>query len=105
MPPCAAPYLIPSNVNRPTPTLSNLMTERQAAEYLTVSRAVMTVWRKQKIGPAYVQMNGRVCYRAEDLAIFVYDRIVKCGRVPSPRGSPRGPYKKRKVTTPSPSSI
>lgn len=59
-----------------TPT-QNLLTEKQAADFLNVARGTLTNWRSAGRGPVYTRIGSRIRYRLEDLVSFVENRMVQ----------------------------
>ena len=58
------------------PSLSTLLTTKQAAQQLGVSDGTLRRWRSERFGPTYVQQSPRnVRYRMEDLQRWVTDRV------------------------------
>lgn len=56
--------------------LSPLMTETQAAEYLSLTNRALQAWRCQGRGPRFVKISARaVRYRLEDLERWVEERL------------------------------
>lgn len=55
---------------------SPLMTETQAAEYLSLTNRALQAWRCQGRGPRFVKISARaVRYRLEDLERWVEERL------------------------------
>jgi len=55
---------------------SPLLTEVDAAEYLSLTRRALQAWRYQGRGPKYVKISARaVRYRPEDLESWVETRL------------------------------
>ena len=48
-----------------------LLTERQAAEFLTVRVKTLQAWRVRGRGPKFIKLGGSVRYRREDLEQFL----------------------------------
>ena len=58
-----------------TPTMPELLTERQAAQRLGVARGTMEAWRIRGRGPRFVKVGTRaIRYTVEDLAEFIGER-------------------------------
>ena len=66
-----------------------LMTERQAAQYLSLAPATLRKWRSDGVGPRYIRIRGGrlerggIRYRARDLD--------ECMELVEPSGRPGGP--------------
>lgn len=43
--------------------LPDVMTERQASQYMQISEKTLTKWRIQGIGPRFVKIGGLIRYR------------------------------------------
>lgn len=65
----------------PQERIPRLVNTRRAAEILGRSPATLKRWRYESVGPAYVEMEGRVRY---DVAVLI-DYINENTRVPSVR--------------------
>lgn len=65
----------------PQERIPRLVNTRRAAEILGRSPATLKRWRYEGVGPAYVEMEGRVRY---DVAVLI-DYINENTRVPSVR--------------------
>jgi predicted DNA-binding transcriptional regulator AlpA len=48
-----------------------LLTERQAAEFLTIRVKTLQAWRVRGRGPKFIKLGGSVRYRREDLEQFL----------------------------------
>jgi len=57
-------------------TSSTVLTTRQAAAYLGVSKVTLERWRMQGIGPRYVKHGRYVRYRLHDLERFFEENVV-----------------------------
>jgi len=64
-------------------TIRHLVNTRRAAEMLGRSPATLKRWRYEGVGPAYVEIEGRVSY---DVAVLV-EYINENTRVPSVRAA------------------
>lgn len=53
---------------------SRLLTVEEAALFLRYSASGLNKWRGSGAGPRYIRINGRVRYRASDLAAFVENK-------------------------------
>ena len=54
-----------------------LLTEAEAAEYLTVSVGAVRAWRGQETGPAYVKVGAAVRYRPAALDRWLESQTVE----------------------------
>ncbi len=68
-------------VNSDPQRLPRLVNTRKAAEILGRSPATLKRWRYEGVGPAYVEMEGRVSYDVEVLIEYINENT----RVPSVR--------------------
>lgn len=50
---------------------SRLMTEAEAADFLSCSQKALQKWRCCGIGPSYVKLNRAVRYRIQDLLAYI----------------------------------
>jgi predicted site-specific integrase-resolvase len=48
-----------------------LLTTRQAGEYLHVSPATLATWRSRGKGPAYIRIGGAIRYHIQDLESYL----------------------------------
>ena len=61
---------------RASKRLSPLLTETEAAEYLSLTKRALQAWRCQGRGPRFVKISARaVRYRLEDLEGWVEGRL------------------------------
>jgi len=51
--------------------MSKLLTTEEAANFLTVKKNTLEIWRSQGKGPDFVKVGRCVRYRAEDLESYV----------------------------------
>lgn len=60
--------------------MSELMTSKEATEYLSLKHNILTVWRHQKVGPPYLKMGpgkkGSVRYSRAALDEWLKTRTV-----------------------------
>jgi hypothetical protein len=57
-----------------TLTMSPIMTEREAADYLKVGHSSLMRWRREGIGPKFIRLSPRrIAYRLTDLHEFLRD--------------------------------
>jgi helix-turn-helix protein len=66
--------------HRSSPT--NLLTERQAAEWLHHSLSTLRRWRRAGHGPNFVRFGRMILYRAEDLESFITTHLSTQGTAP-----------------------
>ncbi len=66
--------------HRSSPT--NLLTERQAAEWLHHSLPTLRRWRRAGRGPNFVRFARMILYRAEDLESFITTHLSTQGTAP-----------------------
>lgn len=52
-----------------------LLTEQEAAEWLTVSVPTLRAWRAQRRAPNFVKLGAAVRYRPEELKKFIEENI------------------------------
>ncbi len=52
-------------------TESMVVTEAEAAKILSVSRAALRRWRREKRGPSFLRVERCIRYRAEDLRAYL----------------------------------
>lgn len=65
----------PTNVR---PDLNNVITEKDAARYLSRSRSFLRIARMHGRGPAYVRLGTRaIGYRLSDLDSYLEARVVR----------------------------
>ena len=64
--------------------MRQLLTEREAAEFLDLQPATLRHWRVQERGPLYYRIGGAIRYHRTDLEDFLR------GRPPRGLYSPRG---------------
>jgi excisionase family DNA binding protein len=57
-----------------------LLTEAEAAEYLSVSHSTIIRWRKQRKGPAVTRLAGIVRYSVDELDAFIERNTENEGR-------------------------
>jgi hypothetical protein len=55
---------------------SDLVNEKQAAEYLGIKPATLRAWRNQSIGPRYLKIGKCVKYSINDLQSYVKEQTV-----------------------------
>jgi len=60
----------------PMPAAKNLMTEREAAQYLNVSHRTLQAYRNKLIGPPWKKLEGHVRYDQADLEQWVNESTV-----------------------------
>lgn len=67
--------------------MPELLTTREAAEYLRQSESTLAHWRVAGTGPRTVRIGRRVLYRRDDLAEFVEksEHSMRCHRVETVR--------------------
>lgn len=58
-------------------TIPKLLTEKEAAEFLSVSQGTLRNYRYMHIGPNYVKIGRRICYKPEDLQRYVEEHYVR----------------------------
>ncbi len=63
-------------------TKSDLMTTREAADYLRLKQQTLHNWRCLGSGPNFVKLGSRVLYRRSDLDQYL-DRQTRAGALPS----------------------
>ena len=51
--------------------MSSLLTEGDVAERLRVSLASVRRWRLEQRGPQFIKVGSLVCYRPEDLEVWL----------------------------------
>jgi len=54
--------------------MRELITERDAAEFLAVQPATLRHWRVRERGPVYYRIGGAIRYRLSDLEDYLYER-------------------------------
>ncbi len=55
-----------------------LLTEREAADFLSTPARTLGYWRAVRKGPAFIKLNQRrVRYRLDDLEAFIAERRVE----------------------------
>ena len=60
----------------PNPRMAPLLTETEAAEYLSLTNRALQAWRCQGRGPRFVKISARaIRYRLSDLEAWVEDRL------------------------------
>ena len=60
------------------PELNNVITEKDAARYLSRSRSFLRIARMHDRGPAYVRLGTRaIGYRLRDLDAYLDARVVR----------------------------
>ena len=60
------------------PELNNVITEKDAARYLSRSRSFLRIARMHDRGPAYVRLGTRaIGYRLKDLDSYLEARVVR----------------------------
>jgi hypothetical protein len=52
-------------------TKSIVFTEAEAAKMLSVSRAALRRWRREKRGPSFLRIERCIRYRSEDLCAYL----------------------------------
>ena len=52
-------------------TDQTLLTTRETAAYIRVSKATLDVWRSLRRGPSYLKIGHKVVYRKSDLDEFL----------------------------------
>jgi hypothetical protein len=57
-------------------TSLNILTERETAEYLKVSRALLQKQRREKTGPPFVKFGGCLRYRLDDIHDYLKNHRV-----------------------------
>lgn len=62
-------------------TLEPLLTEAEAADYLSLKPMTLRRWRVDRTGPAYIKLRGPVRYRTSDLAAWL-----QAHRITAPAG-------------------
>ncbi|MGO4680259.1 helix-turn-helix domain-containing protein [Microbacterium sp. 2MCAF23] len=60
----------PQNVERIEP----LWCPREASEYLNISQATLSRWRRQKVGPPFVQLGGVARYNPPSVRAWVREQ-------------------------------
>ena len=50
---------------------NQIVTDIEAAEYLSLSRKTLSLWRSRGIGPAFLKLGGAVRYAVVDLEQYV----------------------------------
>jgi excisionase family DNA binding protein len=61
-------------MTNPSPSRS-LLTERTAAEYLSLSHRTLQAWRVRGGGPQYIKLGVNVRYRPADLDAWLSERV------------------------------
>ena len=54
----------------------NILTTKEAAEFLGLKEKTLRIWRMDKKGPNYIRINRSIRYRRDDLDEFVANRMV-----------------------------
>lgn len=54
-----------------------LLTPREAADFLRLKVDTLRIWRRDRRGPSWTKVGGRVLYRQEDLQQYLQDRTVR----------------------------
>ncbi|MEO5335169.1 MAG: helix-turn-helix domain-containing protein [Magnetococcus sp. YQC-5] len=76
----------------------NLMTTKEAAEYLQLSPGTLTNWRMRKFGPKYVKNGGSVRYTQSAIAEWIQSRTVDPNIKQEPQSiKPRSPSRAEKL--------
>ncbi len=57
--------------------LHDLMTTREAAALLRISKATLDRWRAEGRGPRYVRIGARVFYPRAELDRFLHEHLVE----------------------------
>lgn len=57
--------------------LHDKLTTREVATALKRAPETVTRWRRQRIGPPYIRVNGRVLYDREAVQAWLEDQQVK----------------------------
>src|SRR3954463_16787960 len=68
-----------SMIDHPHPTMpaeapsadTQLMTSGSVARYLSVSEATLSRWRRDGVGPTWINLNGIARYRRGDVELFL----------------------------------
>ena len=58
-----------------TPSISNLLTELEAATRIGISLSTMRRWRRANTAPNYFRVGGILRYRPEDIDKFIADHL------------------------------
>ena len=56
------------------PTLKDLNTTKESAEYLRLQEQTLEAWRLRGTGPTFLKLGRRVVYRRESLEKFMAER-------------------------------
>lgn len=59
---------------------SKLLTDKEAAEYLTLSVSTLRAWRLKGVGPSYRKLEGAVRYNILDLNDFVDNNLINLNK-------------------------
>ncbi len=71
--------------------ISELLTEKQAAEKLNVTCGTLSVWRATRRYPLkYVRIGRKIRYRPQDIEEFIEGRVMPGDGSRPHRGSARG---------------
>ena len=54
----------------------NILTTKEAAEFLGLKEKTLRLWRAENKGPSYIKINRTIRYRRDDLDEFVAKRMV-----------------------------
>ncbi len=58
-----------------------IMSSREAAEYLSLSMVTLKLWRRDGFGPPYIQVHKRlVRYRKVDIDQWLKDNLQEAGK-------------------------
>jgi hypothetical protein len=53
------------------------MTPLELSKYLSVSIALLEIWRRNATGPSYVNFGRKIIYRKESIAAYLISRQIK----------------------------
>jgi len=71
------------NPSTSTPTPTELLNERDAADLLGLRPPTLRAWRFQRRGPAFVRLGRAVRYRRTDLLAYLDNATVTPGATPT----------------------
>ena len=65
----------PTTEHQGTTILVELWSELEAARAIGVSAQSLSRWRKGSIGPPYLRLGRKVCYRPRDVATWIDSQV------------------------------